>query len=80
MNNNQYGLASRDLDTVDQSNDAEPDLNMEHIMDDSSDSGDDGQETEEDRANYKSSLARAESMAQRRRSNTRRQYRHMRRD
>jgi len=51
------------LDTLDQSNDAEPDQNIEHMMDDSSDSGSDGEETAEDRENYKASLKKAESMA-----------------
>jgi len=53
------------LDSLDQSNDAEPDQNIEHMMDDSSGSGSDGEETAEDRENYKASLKKAESMAQR---------------
>ena len=60
MNNSQYGIAQRDI--VDYSNDDEPDQNIEHIMDDSSGSGSDGEETEEDKRNYRASLARAESM------------------
>jgi len=36
------------------------------MMDDSSQSGSDGEETAEDRANYRESLKKAESMAQRR--------------
>ena len=61
MNNQQYGLPQRDLEEH-QNNDDEPDQNIEHIMDDSSGSGSDGEETEEDKRNYREALKRADSM------------------
>ena len=41
--------------------DDEPIENAEHLMDDSSDSGSDGEETEEDKRIYRENLKRAEN-------------------